>query len=55
MVGFAGKDSPRGIHSMKPGDDPRELASELGRLDGVYQMKDGDLLVTDWNSGSLNT
>ena len=22
----------------------------LGRVDGIYQMKDGTLLITDWNS-----
>jgi hypothetical protein len=25
----------------------------IGRLDGVYELDDGSLLVTDWNSGSL--
>ncbi|MNC89571.1 hypothetical protein D3C83_55270 [compost metagenome] len=29
------------------------LADRLGRIDGVYQLKDGSLLVTDWNSGSF--
>ena len=31
----------------------KTLAPNLGRLDGVYQMDDGSLLITDWNSGSL--
>jgi len=26
---------------------------EVGRVDGIYQMADGTLLVTDWNTGSL--
>jgi hypothetical protein len=30
------------------------LSSELGRLDGVYELDDGSLLITDWNSGSLS-
>lgn len=55
MVGFAGKDSPRGIYSMKLGSPPKALAEGLGRVDGVYQMKNGSLLVTEWNSGSLAT
>ena len=25
----------------------------IGRLDGIYEMADGTLLVTDWNAGSL--
>jgi hypothetical protein len=29
------------------------LAKPIGRLDGLYQMSDGTILATDWNSGSL--
>lgn len=53
MVGFKSKEEPRAIYSMRPGADPKALSKPIGRLDGVYQMKDGSLLVTDWNSGSL--
>ena len=53
MVGFAGKDMPRGIYEMKPGAEPKLISKPTGMLDGLYQMKDGDLLVTDWVSGSL--
>jgi len=53
MVGFKGKDEPRGIYAMAPGKDPVELSDKIGMLDGLYQMKDGDLLATDWASGSL--
>lgn len=53
MVGFGSKEEPRAIYSMRPGSDPKALSKPIGRLDGVYQMKDGSLLVTDWNSGSL--
>ena len=53
MVGFAGKDKPRGIYSMKPGSAPELISKPIGMLDGVYRMKNGDLLVTDWVSGSL--
>jgi sugar lactone lactonase YvrE len=53
IVGFKSDKEKRGIHSMKPGQDPRTLASEIGRLDGLYQMKDGTLLVTDWDTGTL--
>jgi len=55
MVGFVGADSPRGIFSMKPGSDPQSLSSPIGMLDGVYRTEDGELLVTDWVSGSLFT
>ncbi len=53
MVGFKSKDEARGIYSMAPGAEPKTLAEGLGRMDGIYQMKDGTLLVTDWNSGSF--
>lgn len=53
MVGFKSKEEPRAIYSMRPGSDPEAISQPIGRLDGVYQMKDGSLLVTDWDSGSL--
>jgi len=53
MVGYAGKDNPRAIYSMKPGQDPKSISKPIGTLDGVYRMNNGDLLVTDWLSGSL--
>jgi hypothetical protein len=53
IVGFKSDKEKRGIHSMKPGQDPVAVSKEIGRLDGLYQMNDGTLLVTDWDSGSL--
>ena len=53
MVGFKSADEARGIYSMVPGQEPTALAEGIGRLDGIYQMENGALLVTDWNSGSL--
>ena len=53
MVGFAGKDKPRGIYELKPGSAPEKISDDIGMLDGIYQLKNGDLLVTDWVSGSL--
>ncbi len=53
MVGFMSADQPRGIYSMSAGGEITTLAKDLGRLDGLYQMDDGTLLFTDWNSGSL--
>lgn len=55
MVGFKSDKEKRGIYSMKPGQDPKALSKELGRLDGLYEMKDGTLLVTDWDSGTVFT
>jgi len=53
MAGFAAKDKPRAIYAMKPGGAPKAISKPIGRLDGLYQMKSGDLLVTDWNAGAL--
>ena len=54
VVGFMSPKDPRGIWSLSRDGDLKELAKPIGRLDGVYQMQDGSLLVTDWNSGSLS-
>lgn len=53
MVGFMSAEQPRGIYSLSAGGEIKTLAKDLGRLDGLYQMDDGTLLVTEWNSGSL--
>jgi hypothetical protein len=53
MVGFRSADQARGIYSLS-GGDPKMLSNELGRLDGVHELDDGSLLITDWNSGSLS-
>ena len=53
MVGFKGKDDPRGLYSMMPGKEPELLSDKIGMLDGLYVMSNGDVLATDWVSGSL--
>jgi hypothetical protein len=53
VVGFLAADKPRGVHSMASDGALRAMGPPVGRLDGVYEMRDGSLLVTDWNSGSL--
>lgn len=53
MVGFKGKDEPRGIYSMAPGKEPELLSDPIGMLDGLYLTSDGDVLATDWVTGSL--
>lgn len=53
MVGLKGKDEPRGIYSMAPGKEPELLSDKIGMLDGLYLMSDGDILATDWVTGSL--
>jgi hypothetical protein len=53
MAGFNSKDDPHGLYALAPGKDPELLSDKIGLLDGLYQMPDGDILATDWVSGSL--
>jgi hypothetical protein len=53
MVGFKGKDDPRGIYSLVPGKEPQLISDKIGMLDGLYLMSNGDVLATDWMTGSL--
>jgi hypothetical protein len=53
MVGFKSKDEPRGVYTMAPGQDPQQISDNIGMLDGLYRMRNGDVLATDWVSGSL--
>ena len=53
MVGFVAPDKPRGIFALGVSGQIKPLSDPLGRLDGLYEMRDGSLLATDWDSGSL--
>jgi len=53
VVGFKSDKEPKGIYSVSAGGEIKELAKDIGRLDGVYETTDGTILATDWNSGSL--
>jgi hypothetical protein len=53
MVGFVSDKEPRGIYSLQKSGDIKQLAKPFGRLDGLYQTKDGTIIATDWNTGSL--
>lgn len=53
MVGFKSKDEKRGIYKMKLGQEPKLISEPIGMLDGLYEFKNGDLLVTDWVTNSL--
>jgi hypothetical protein len=54
VVGFMSAQQPRGLYSVGADGAVKTLASNLGRLDGVYPMPDGSVLLTDWNTGSLS-
>ncbi|MDH4247506.1 MAG: hypothetical protein OEW39_06795 [Deltaproteobacteria bacterium] len=53
MVGFKSDKEARAIFSMAPGKEPKAISKDIGMLDGVYELPNGDLLASDWVSGSL--
>ena len=54
MVGFESKENSHGIFQLALGhDEPTLLSDNIGMLDGLYRMSNGDILATDWVSGSL--
>lgn len=55
MVGFKSPEDGRGIYALDRKGNIKELSKSVGRLDGLYQMKDGSLLVTEWNSGTVSS
>jgi hypothetical protein len=53
MGGFVAPDKPKGFFVLGASGQVKSLSDPIGRIDGLYQMADGSLLATDWNSGSL--
>jgi hypothetical protein len=53
MVGFVSPTSPKGIFALGVSGQIKKLSNPIGRLDGIYEIADGNYLATDWNSGSF--
>lgn len=53
MAGFKGPGSPRAFWAIDKDGNTFPISIPIGRLDGLYEMKDGSLLATDWDTGSL--
>jgi hypothetical protein len=53
MVGFVAPDKPKGIYALGVSGQIKQLTNPIGRLDGIYEIADGNYLATDWNSGSF--
>lgn len=53
VVGSDREDKDRTSYSVDAGGDLKPLFKYSGRLDGVVQLDDGTLLITDWKSRSL--
>ena len=52
--GFLAPDQPKGLYALGVSGPVRQLSDLIGRIDGLYEMPDGSILFTDWNSGSLS-
>jgi hypothetical protein len=53
LGGFKSKDDVRGIYSLAIGQDPKLISKPIGLVDGMYQMRNGEILATDWVTNSL--
>jgi hypothetical protein len=53
LEGYQAKDKPHGIYVMARGKEPKQISKNIGMLDGLYRMKNGDLIATDWVSGTV--
>lgn len=54
MGGFLSPKEARGIYSLSRSGEIKTLAKGVGRVDGIYQLRDGSLLITNWDTGSLS-
>ena len=54
MAGFKSADEARALYAISLNGQIEKLTDPIGRLDGLYEMKDGSLLFTDWNTSSLS-
>jgi hypothetical protein len=52
--GFLAADKPKGLYALGVSGQIKQLGDALGRIDGLYELADGSLLFTDWNTGSLS-
>jgi hypothetical protein len=52
--GFLSPDKAKGLYALGVSGQIKQLTDPLGRIDGLYEMADGSLLFTDWNTGSLS-
>jgi hypothetical protein len=52
--GFLAPDKPKALYALAVSGQIKAISEPLGRIDGLYEMADGSLLYTDWNTGSLS-
>jgi hypothetical protein len=54
MGGFLAPDKPKALWVRGVGGQLKAISDPLGRIDGLYEMADGSILYTDWNTSSLS-
>jgi hypothetical protein len=52
--GFVAPDKPKAVYALGVSGQLKAITGPIGRIDGLYEMADGSLLFTDWNTGSLS-
>ena len=52
--GFLAPDKPKALFALGVSGQLRAFTDPIGRIDGLYEMPDGSLLYTDWNTSSLS-
>ena len=50
MAGFVAPDKPRGIYALGVSGQVKQISDPIGRLDGLYEMRDGSL--SHWSEKS---
>jgi len=53
LGGFKSKDDPHGIYELGLGQEAKLISKPIGLVDGLYQMRNGEILATDWVTNSL--
>jgi len=52
--GFLAADKPKGLYLLGVSGQIKALSEPFGRIDGLYEMADGSLLYTNWDTASLS-
>jgi sugar lactone lactonase YvrE len=52
--GFLAPDKPKALYILGVSGQIKAISDPIGRIDGLYEMPDGSLLYTDWNTSSLS-
>jgi hypothetical protein len=54
LGGFLSPDKPKGLYVLGVSGQVKAISDPIGRIDGLYEMADGSLLYTNWDTASLS-